>query len=157
MLILIDKKLNEKHQKILTQTYLTLNLSGILAVELEFIDKASMQELNNSTRQKDCPTDVLSFGFLSLQPSTRNYPAFIKENFPLDYSEEHQAVFLGSIVICEEVAKKQAIEYGQTDEEETSYLLVHGLLHLLGYDHELGEKEEKIMRELEEKILCRRQ
>jgi len=154
MIIFTNKIYNRKYQKILTDIFDILQLSGSLAAELEFISLSQMHELNLSARGKDYPTDVLSFGFLSLV-FNNNYPSFTKESFPLDFIEELNSVFIGSIVICKEVAKKQAEEYGQTLEEEITYLLVHGLLHLLGYDHEISEENQKIMRTLEEKILCR--
>lgn len=59
---------------------------------------------------------------------------------------------LGSIVICRDVAARQAEEYGHSRDREETYLFVHGLLHLLGYDH-MTEEDKSVMREAEERIL----
>jgi probable rRNA maturation factor len=70
----------------------------------------------------------------------------------LDYDEDEKALFLGSIAICTERAKEQAKEYGHSLERELSYLTVHGLCHLFGYDH-MTDEDKKQMREKEEQIL----
>jgi len=134
-----------------------LQLEGAAAVELVFNSKVQMQKLNFETRAKDKSTDVLSFLFLDELKEVANpdkFKVFSKKSYPLDYQDDVSAVFLGSIVICSSVAKKQAKEYNHSVEREIGYLFVHGLLHLLGYDHELGEKEKQEMRKLEEKILA---
>ena len=93
------------------------------------------QELNKKYRQKDKPTDVLSF--------------------PLDEHglEEYGILPLGDIFICLEVAQKQADEMDIPLNQELARLSVHGLLHLLGYDHELSPADEKKMVDLQEEIL----
>jgi probable rRNA maturation factor len=60
---------------------------------------------------------------------------------------------LGEVLICWDIAKKQAIEYKTTIKEELERLTVHGVLHLFGYDHEIGPSEEKKMFTLQDKIL----
>lgn len=62
-------------------------------------------------------------------------------------------VMLGDIVISMEMAAKQAEEYGHSLERELGFLMVHGLLHILGYDHEQGSEHESVMDELQEEIL----
>lgn len=118
-----------------------------LAVELVFTDEAGIRKLNAETRGKDAVTDVLSFPNLDgiLQKPIR------KEDFPFDTDEDGN-LFLGSIVICRERAAQQAEEYGHSLRRELYYLAVHGLCHLLGYDHET-EDEKAQMREREEKVL----
>jgi len=157
MLNLTDKKLQKQYQSILTAIYNTLQLKGNLILELEFVDATTIHQLNLEHRQKDKPTDVLSFGFLELPAlGIGEYPEFNSENFALDFDNKQAAVFIGSAVICKEVAATQAREYGQTEKEELAYLLVHSILHLLGHDHETNDSDKKIMRALEEKILCRK-
>ena len=91
-------------------------------------------------------TDVLSFPLLDeIRP-------FTKENYPFDYDEATDGVSLGSILICDEVAKRQAKEYGHGEEREKAYLFLHGLLHLLGYDH-TDEETKNRMRAMEENVL----
>ena len=96
-------------------------------VELLLIDAPTMHELNLEHRGVDKTTDVLSFPI---------------EDFP------HAP--LGSIVINHELAHEKAEELGHTSEEEITLLFIHGLLHLLGYDHEVDSGE---MREKEEALI----
>lgn len=118
-----------------------------LAVELVFTDEAGIRKLNAGTRGKDAVTDVLSFPNLDgiLQKPIR------KEDFPFDTDEDGN-LFLGSIVICRERAAQQAEEYGHSLRRELYYLAVHGLCHLLGYDHETDEEKAQ-MRAREESVL----
>lgn len=119
-----------------------------LAVELVFTDEAGIRKLNAGTRGKDAVTDVLSFPNLDgiLEKPIR------KADFPFDADEEGN-LFLGSIVICRKRAAEQAEEYGHSLRRELYYLAVHGLCHLLGYDHE-REEDKAQMRAREEKILA---
>ena len=118
-----------------------------LAVELVFTDEEGIRKLNAETRGKDAVTDVLSFPNLDgiLQKPIR------KEDFPFDTDEDGN-LFLGSIVICRERAAQQAEEYGHSLRRELYYLAVHGLCHLLGYDHETDEEKAQ-MRAREESVL----
>jgi len=95
------------------------------AVELSIavVDLTEMAELNAGYRDKEGPTDVLSF------------PC----DDPCAVVGPEEPVTLGDVVIAPEVAERQATEYGHTVEEELNLLLVHGVLHLLGYDHEADE------------------
>ena len=93
-------------------------------------------------------TDVLSFPTLD----GVRYKNVTVKNHPLDLDEDGSAVFLGSIAICLERAKEQAVEYGHSDERELSYLFCHGLLHLFGYDH-MTEQDDLEMRALASKVM----
>jgi probable rRNA maturation factor len=97
-------------------------------VSIVFCDNSFIQELNLQYRHKDYATDVLSF------------PA------ELEY-------FLGDIVISLDKAKEQAVD---SFEQEVEMLLCHGLLHLLGYDHELNEEEDKRMNSKQSALLDNR-
>lgn len=118
-----------------------------LSVEILFTDAAHIRKLNAETRGIDAVTDVLSF------PNLEDIGGGeIKgEDFPYDTDEEGN-LFLGSVIICRERAAEQAEEYGHSLRREYCYLAVHGLCHLLGYDH-MNEAEKAVMREKEEKIL----
>ncbi len=118
-----------------------------LAVELVFVDGGEIQRLNRETRGIDRVTDVLSYPALDL---VKGEP-LRGEDYPLDIDEEGN-LLVGSIAICTARAREQAEEYGHSYERELHYLLVHGILHCLGYDHETdGERAE--MRAKEEEIL----
>lgn len=126
------------------ETFTALGLIGEAAVEVEFVSKEEIRQLNARTREVDKVTDVLSY------PMLDEIKEFIPENYP--YDSEEGKVMLGSIVICGDVAEEQAKEYGHSVTREQTYLFVHGLLHLLGYDH-IEEEDRAVMREKEERIL----
>ncbi|EDM23728.1 rRNA maturation RNase YbeY [Caminibacter mediatlanticus] len=96
-------------------------------VELILTTDEEIQKLNKEYRNKDKPTDVLSFPL---------------EDFP--------GMPLGSIVISIDTAKKEAEKFGHSIDDEIKLLFIHGLLHLLGYDHEVDNGE---MREKEKEII----
>lgn len=105
-------------------------------VSLTLVDKDEIHTLNRDYRGVDRPTDVLSF-------------PMDDEIFP---GEEDVDFILGDIVICLDIAKAQADEYGHSLDRELSYLICHSTLHLLGYDH-MEEDEKAIMRGKEKEIM----
>lgn len=107
-------------------------------VSMTFTDNEGIRELNRAHRDIDRATDVLSF------------PMFDFE----DESEELEGA-LGDIVISLERAQEQAETFGHSFEREVAFLCVHSMLHLLGYDHELGEKEDMDMRHRQSEIMTR--
>jgi len=110
-------------------------------VSVTFVSDEDMCALNGKFRGINEVTDVLSFGCDEPVPSG--------EGASEDYEE---ALVLGDVVIAPDVAARQTLEFGTSFEEEISYLLVHGLLHLCGLDHE-EECEALDMERLEEEIL----
>ena len=136
--ILISKEINDrditkKFVKGITEEILKkLDLDGV-EVSITLTDDESIRELNKNWRGKDKATDVLSFP--------------INEK-PLGYKYK----VLGDVVISIPYAKRQAEEVGFSYKEEVLRLLIHGILHLLGYDHEKSEEEAKIMFSIQDKI-----
>ena len=120
---------------------------ALLSAELVFTDEEGIRALNARERGKDAVTDVLSFPNLD---GICKKP-LMQADYPFDTDEEGR-VFLGSVVICRARAAEQAEEYGHSLRRELYYLTVHGLCHLLGYDHE-REEDKKEMREQEEAVL----
>lgn len=114
-------------------------------VSISFVDNKEIQDLNREFRNIDSPTDVLSFPMLEYEESIDD-EAFSEE----DYIEAE--IPLGDIVISTEKVIEQSKEYGHSQERELAFLLVHGMLHLLGYDH-MNEEEEKIMFQKQDEIL----
>ena len=112
-------------------------------VSVSFVDNESIHKLNLEYREKDKPTDVLSF------------PMWEKEELADGSALDGHAVTLGDIIISAEKAKAQAEEYGHSIERELAFLSVHSTLHLLGYDHEVSEEEEKYMNDKQEEVLTR--
>jgi probable rRNA maturation factor len=102
-------------------------------VHLELVSDAVMKRINSEYRGKDKTTDVLSFGYLS---------------------ELHAGLLLGEILVSPAVARLQAKENGCSVQEEIARLSLHGLLHVLGYDHETP-RERRAMLSLQESYLER--
>ncbi|MBQ7323448.1 MAG: rRNA maturation RNase YbeY [Clostridia bacterium] len=118
-----------------------------LSVEFVFVDEEEIRRLNRELRKTDKVTDVLSF------PSLEDIKgeALYAEDFPYEIDEEGN-LMIGSIAVCVKRAEEQAEEYGHSFERELHYLLVHGIMHCLGYDH-MTDEEKAEMREKEEYIL----
>lgn len=118
-----------------------------LAIELIFVDEEEIRRLNNETRNIDKVTDVLSYPSLE---DIKGQP-LSEEDYPFEIDEEGN-LLIGSIAICCQRAKEQAEEYGHSYERELHYLIVHGIMHCLGYDH-IEDEDRAEMREKEEYIL----
>lgn len=118
-----------------------------LSINLSFLDREEMHELNFQTRNVDRETDVLSYPLL-----LGECKIFDDKHFPYDVNYDTGELCLGDIVICKDVALEQSKEYGHSYERELFYLFTHGVLHVLGYDH-MQEDEKSIMRAREEEIL----
>ena len=126
-------------RKVLGKAAELYGLSEGVEVGVTFLDDAAIQELNRDYRDKDRPTDVLSFAL-----NEGDEPEIV------DAPEEE---LLGDILISLETTARQAEEYGHTLERELAYLTVHGMLHLLGYDHE-EPADQAEMRLEEEAVLA---
>jgi len=111
-------------------------------VSLLLVDDETIQTWNREYRNIDRITDVLSF---AIQESGEEEPEL--RGGPVE------TLLLGDIVISAAAARRQAVEYGHSLERELCYLAVHGMLHLLGYDHVEAE-EQSLMRQREEEILA---
>lgn len=129
--VVIDPKKVRKNIRTLIN-----HLTGYKSYELNIllVNDPEMKEINKERRGKDKTTDVLSFPLLDL-----------------DIPTPHKT--LGEIVISGDTLLKQAEEIGHSNLDEFYRLLVHGLLHLLGYDHEVSTKEEERMKQKEDECL----
>ena len=113
-----------------------------VSISMTLCGKIKIKTLNNKYRQINKATDVLSFPvFDNLRPDKK----VLGKNLP--------QVELGDLVICKELAKSQALEFKISYEQEVIHLAVHGFLHLLGFDHEISSKEEKIMEKFEAELV----
>lgn len=117
------------------------------AIEVSVLvtDDAAIHALNRDYRGVDAPTDVLSFA--AEEEDEQPHPAFVR---PPDTPR-----YLGDIAISYEHVVVQAQEYGHSTARELAFLTVHGMLHLLGYDHERGPADEALMRAREEAVMER--
>jgi len=109
-----------RHEKKLIKRVFSAAKKPRCAVCVVCVDEQSITALNGKHRQVDAPTDVLSF-------------------------PTNETPFLGDIAICREVMERQADDYGHGQKRELAFLALHGLLHLLGYDH--GEEMDKLTEE----------
>ena len=107
-------------------------------VSVTFTDNENIRELNLEHRERDSATDVLSF------------PMYDFKNGEEPYDEVAE---LGDIVLSLERASEQAKDFGHSFKREVSFLTVHSVLHLLGYDHETSEEDEKEMFTLQNEIM----
>lgn len=110
-----------------------LDVDGVFTVI--FISDEVMHEMNNKYRGIDRTTDVLSFALNDEE-----------DNFESDIS------MLGDIYVSIPKMVSQSLEYGHSEKRELSFLVIHGLLHLLGYDH-MNKEDEKVMFSLQEEVL----
>ena len=140
----LDRKL--KLKKLAKAVHNSLGQVAKIKVELVFSDMENMQGLNRSTRGVDSVTDVLSY------PSLDGIRGKVLQPIDCKTEMEGRYIFLGSIVLCDEKIRAQAEEYGHSEEKERVYLIIHGLLHLFGYDH-MNEEDKKQMRDKEKEIL----
>ena len=113
-----------------------LGLSAATTLEVSFVDDAAIAALNQAHRGKDGPTDVLSF------PAPADFPRPPGAPRPL-----------GDLVVSIDRAMAQAEEYGHSFDRELGFLLAHGLLHLLGHDHETPD-EAKAMFARQDELLA---
>jgi len=104
-------------------------------ITIIFTNNMHIREINREYREKDYPTDVISF-------------AYMDDPFPGEADDS----YLGDIYISVETALAQSTEFGSSYEKEIDRLVIHAILHLMGYDHEKGEKEAELMFSLEDSI-----
>ncbi|WP_195987054.1 rRNA maturation RNase YbeY [Clostridium sp. D53t1_180928_C8] len=120
-------------------------------ISLLFVDNEEIREINRDTRGIDKATDVLSFPMLDYPQNKVFKEVYKNTKFNEIYLDGDELV-LGDMVLSLERAKEQSIEYNHSFNREVCYLVVHSILHLLGYDH-IEDEEKKIMRKREEEIL----
>ena len=115
-----------------------LGLSGNYVTDVTIVDNKAIHKINRDYRKVDRPTDVISFAFLD-----------DKNEVP---QKDGSPICLGEIIISYEKAETQAKEYEHSLLREMSFLFVHGMLHLLGYDH-MEKEQEIVMFKLQDEIL----
>lgn len=115
------------------------------------VDNEKIRELNLEYRGIDRSTDCLSFPMLNYKKGNVFKDQYKDYKFR-DYELDDGKLVLGDIVISLEKANEQSIEFNHSFERETKYLLIHSLLHLLGYDH-IEDSEKQIMRDREKSII----
>jgi len=134
--------LGERYSALAKTAFSLLGVSVNYEIDVSLVDDETIHTINRDYRKIDRITDVISF-------------AFNDDKDPKDQINDPTVErMLGEILICLPQAKRQAAEIGNTLDRELSFLFVHGLLHLLGYDH-MRKEDENIMFPLQDKILER--
>lgn len=139
----VDEDLLEEIESQLYRTLLHQEIGVECEVSYSFVKAKEIKELNADYRQKDQVTDVLSFPM---------YDDFLGNKKQILEKNPCHPILLGDIVVNTDQARFQGEEFGHGFSREISYLSVHSLLHLLGYDH-MEEKEKKKMRAIEKDLM----
>ena len=142
-----DVETQQLMQTVMQQVLADEGIEMEVMVGVTFVDPERIREINHDFRNVDSVTDVLSFPMID---------GFAADASPAKLlgcvDPETGALELGDIVICVDRAREQAADYGHSVRRELGYLSAHGMLHLLGYDHEY-EEERAEMRQREEQAL----
>jgi probable rRNA maturation factor len=139
----ILKDYEKTFKKILKRVKKELNIKGKIGMSVTLCDNNYIQELNKNYRNKDVPTDVLSFAIEDDE----------NEELLMAMKKLSSIREIGDIIISYDKAQSQAEEYGHTLNREMCFLFTHGVLHLLGYDH-MNKSDEEEMFGLQKKILA---
>ena len=136
-------------QKLATDVLVAERVTGQIELTVIFADEGTMTELNTQFMGKNTPTDVLAFPIDAVEASRTPGPgalSFGPTKKPIDVHDH--PLLLGDVVICPAVASRQASSHAGCFDDEIALLLVHGILHVLGNDHDT-EQSEAAMHELE--------
>ena len=142
----IDGEGNINVKKIAKVIYKELGQKDNLFAEVIITTEDEIKELNKTKRNIDKVTDVLSF------PTLDGIRGKVLRGDDYPFSCDGKYLTIGSVAICAEQAKRQGEEFGHCAEREYTYLTVHGLLHLFGYDH-LTDEDKLEMRTIEKRVL----
>lgn len=135
-----SEKMGEFIRTVAEKAAAILNIPENSELSIILVDNDYIQELNLTYRKIDAPTDVLSFPMNEMGAEEP------------DFDIEEEINLLGDIAISLQQTEKQRLEYGHSFERELAFLLIHGILHLEGYDHQ-NDEEEQVMRQMQNKIL----
>jgi probable rRNA maturation factor len=132
---------------------LARGIKGETEVSLLFVDEDSIAALNEQFLGQSGPTDVLSFP-IEDEPGPTGRSPDLGGSGPGTLAEQGSLILLGDVVICPSVAARNAVEHEVSLDDEVALLVVHGLLHLLGMDHQQDAEAER-MEALEQELLTR--
>lgn len=152
-MIEINNLTSEKIKKSFVEKVAKIVLEGEKAkgdISLALVDVKTIKELNRKYRKKNKPTDVLSF-----QEKPESITFTEKEKPKPQIKKLLKEMGLGEIVICPPIVKKNAKKFGLKYNEELARVLIHGILHISGYDHEKKGKRAKKMEKKEEYYLTK--
>ncbi len=130
----------EKHLKDIASSVLKEENKKKFGLSIALVGRAEIKKLNKQYLNKDNPTDVLAF------PQTSSFPE-------INVAQKIQS--LGEIIICPKEVEVNAKNFNSTPNKELRRVLIHGILHLLGYSHEKSKAKAKVMRKKEEYYLTK--
>lgn len=152
-----DFSVEEQLQKLTSFVVDYVNCPYEVEVSVTLVDKDEIHRLNKEFRDVDKPTDVLSFPMMEYEKPAEFESDVFEQSIVI--SLETEELMLGDIVICSQVVDEQAKQYGHSKIREFSFLVVHSLLHLFGYDH-IEENEriqmEQVQKDIMEKLQINR-
>lgn len=152
-LLMVDEDLTKLIDEIIDYALKEEQVLIPYEVSVIYVDNESIKEINEETRGIDKATDVLSFPMLDYDDKSVFKDCYVGYEFSqIDLNEGN--LVLGDIVLSLERAKEQSEDFGHSFQREVCYLIIHSILHLLGYDH-MEEDEKKVMRAREEEILSK--
>ena len=143
----VDRWVRLAHEVLIAE-----GVEGDAELSLLFVDELAMSELNERFMEKSGPTDVLAFPIDETGPIGRWPDAGSTGPDRTDPDGDDAPLLLGDVVLCPAVAARQAPEHGSTVDDELALLVVHGVLHVLGYDH-AEDDEAARMKQRERELL----
>lgn len=149
--IKIDEEFQNKLEEVINFALKEEEVTVPIEISMLFVDNEEIREINNDTRGIDRATDVLSFPMLDYEDKKVFKEMYKDKEFNETFMDGEELV-LGDIVLSLERALEQSEEYNHSFTREACYLVVHSVLHLLGYDH-MEDEDKKVMRKREEEIL----
>ncbi|GAA0115777.1 rRNA maturation RNase YbeY [Clostridium senegalense] len=147
----VTEELEDKMKEIIEYSLKEECVNVPYEISIIFVDNEEIKEINNDMRGIDNATDVLSFPMLEFEKDKYFKDIYVNYEF-MPYELNEGRLVLGDMALSLERAKEQSIEYGHSFIREVMYLVVHSILHLLGYDH-MEDDDKKIMRKREEDIM----
>lgn len=151
--VMVNSELENSIIEIIEYTLMEEQVTIPCEISVIFVDNEEIKQINNEMRNIDKVTDVLSFPMLEYVDKKVFKDLYLNYNF--DFADLNEGdLILGDMALSLEKALEQSKDYGHSFEREVCYLVVHSILHLLGYDH-MEDSDKITMRKREEEILNR--
>jgi len=146
----LEENIMNSIDNVIKSVLLNEDIPTNIEVSLSFVSAEEIKHINNTYRNINKETDVLSFPSIDFSQNHEDVQDLFDDNINLDTNN----IMLGDIIICVEKALTQSVEYNHSLEREICFLVAHSMLHLLGYDHILAD-EEKIMISKQKEIMMK--
>ena len=144
----INQQFKQEFERVFNKVAQVFSLPENIKVIVTGVSDKEIKELNKQTREIDKVTDVLSYPYTNLKVGEK----LSLGDYKFDIDPTDNTLTIGDIYICEKRAQEQAKEYNHSLKREMCFLLCHGLLHILGYDH-IEKQDAEVMEKMQEQIL----